>query len=131
MQGKNNFWKEIKGFSVSSNNHLMLNQVDLFEIAQLSEKPIYVINELAIRENIKLYRDSLKLFYPKSSSVFYASKAFLNLAMCSLLRQEGLGIDVCSEGELFIAQKANIPSENIIMHGNNKSEKELRRAVES
>jgi diaminopimelate decarboxylase len=131
MKEKNIFWKKIQGFSVGTNNHLTINNIDLVKLSQLSERPIYVFNELAIRENIRLYRESLNLFYPKLSYIFYASKAFLNLSMCSLLRQEGIGIDVCSEGELFIAQKAKIPVEHIIMHGNNKSEHELRSAVKS
>ncbi|MBA3813619.1 MAG: diaminopimelate decarboxylase [Alphaproteobacteria bacterium] len=131
MKIKNSFWQEINGFSVGTNNHLMLNNIDLVDVAKLSDRPLYIFNELAIRENIRSYRNSLDLYYPKPSAIFYASKAFLNLAMGSLLRQEGIGIDVCSEGELFIAQKAKIPGEHIMMHGNNKSEKELKLAVNS
>lgn len=50
--------------------------------------------------------------------------------MCSVLKQEGVGIDVCSEGELFMAQKAKIPPETILLHGNNKSRGELQAAVD-
>lgn len=131
MSTQNRFWDKIRGFSISHNNHLMLNGVNLVDLAKLSDYPIYVLNELAIRENIHAYNDSLSRFYPKSSSIYYASKVFLNLAMSHLIRQEGIGIDVCSEGELFIAQEAKIPSDRIIMHGNNKSERELTKAVES
>jgi diaminopimelate decarboxylase len=127
----NQFFKKISGFSINKNNCLALNNIDLVEISKLSDRPIYVFNELAIRENIRSYRKSLELFYPKPSSLFYASKAFLNLAMGSLVNQEGVGIDVCSEGELYIALKAKIPPSRIIMHGNNKSERELRFAVKS
>lgn len=127
----NQFLKKISGLSITANNHLALNDVDLVEVSKLSDRPIYVFNELAIRENIRSYQRSLELFYPKPSSLFYASKAFLNLAISSLLCQEEIGIDVCSEGELYIALKANIPPSHIIMHGNNKSEKELRLAIES
>ena len=127
---ENPFYDKIKGFSVGENNHLMLNGVDLVELAELSERPLYVFNELALRDNLRAYRQALDRFYPKPSALFYASKAFLNSAMCALLHQEGAGIDVCSEGELFIAQKAKMSPEKIIMHGNNKSEKELRKAVE-
>lgn len=127
----NQFLKKISGFSINTNNRLTLNGVDLVEISKLSDRPIYVFNELSIRENIQSYCKSLELFYPKFSSLFYASKAFLNLSMASLLNQEGVGIDVCSEGELYIALKAKIPPSRIIMHGNNKSERELRFAVKS
>lgn len=124
-------WKRLKGYSVNEKGHLALRGVDLVHLAGLSDRPLYVFDELALRENLRLYKDALKLFYPKPASVFYASKAFLNLAMGSLLRQEGVGIDVCSEGELFIAQTAKILPQDIIMHGNNKSARELTAAVKT
>lgn len=129
MNVENSFYSKIKGFSVGENHHLALNGVDLVDLAELSERPIYVFNELALRDNLRAYRRALEQFYPKPSGLFYASKAFLNSAMCAVLNQEEVGIDVCSEGELFIAQKTKIPSEKIIMHGNNKSEQKLRKAV--
>ncbi len=122
-------WTKLKGYSINGKGHLTLRGVDLVDLAGLSDRPLYVFDELALRENLHLYKKALKLFYPKSASVFYASKAFLNLAMGSLLKQEEVGIDVCSEGELFIAQKAKILPQDIIMHGNNKSERELTAAV--
>lgn len=69
---QNRFWNKLKGFSISHNNHLMLNGVDLVEVSKLSERTIYIFNELAIRENIQVYRDALNKFYPKSSSIYYA-----------------------------------------------------------
>lgn len=131
MNTEVSFYSKIKGFSVSENHHLALNGVDLVDLAELSERPIYVVNELALRDNLRAYRRALEQFYPKPSGLFYASKAFLNSAMCAVLHQENIGIDVCSEGELFIAQKTKIPPEKIIMHGNNKSERKLRKAVTS
>jgi diaminopimelate decarboxylase len=122
-------WSKLNGYSINEKGHLALHGIDLVHLAGLSDRPLYVFDELAIRENLRLYKNALKLFYPKSTSVFYASKAFLNLAMGLLLKQEEVGIDVCSEGELFIAQKAKILPQNIIMHGNNKSERELTAAV--
>ncbi|MBX9621562.1 MAG: diaminopimelate decarboxylase [Alphaproteobacteria bacterium] len=122
-------WTKLKGYSINGKGHLALRGVDLVDLAGLSDRPLYIFDELALRENLQLYKNALKLFYPKSTSIFYASKAFLNLAMGLLLKQEEVGIDVCSEGELFIAQKARILPQDIIMHGNNKSERELTAAV--
>jgi diaminopimelate decarboxylase len=124
-------WKRLKGYSVNEKGNLALRGVDLVHLAALSDRPLYVFDEVALRENLRLYKDALKLFYPKPASIFYASKAFLNLAMGSLLKQEGVGIDVCSEGELFIAETAKILPQDIIMHGNNKSERELTTAVKA
>ncbi|MBL8677376.1 MAG: diaminopimelate decarboxylase, partial [Alphaproteobacteria bacterium] len=128
-KGRSALWAKLKGYSINAKGHLALRGIDLVQLAGLSERPLYVFDELVLRENLRLYKKALKLFYPKSASVFYASKAFLNIAMGLLLKQEEVGIDVCSEGELFIAQKVKILPQDIIMHGNNKSEKELAAAV--
>lgn len=90
-----------------------------------------MINEFLLRQHLKAYKDTFQQFYPKPTEIFYASKAFLNLAMANLVRQEGMGLDVCSAGELFIARKAGLPSAKILMHGNNKNKNELQAAVEA
>ena len=61
--------------------------------------------------------------------VFYAGKAFLCTAVARWIAEEGLGLDVCSGGELAVALAAQFPAERIAVHGNNKSRAELQRAV--
>jgi diaminopimelate decarboxylase len=61
--------------------------------------------------------------------VLYGVKAFPNLALLRLLAAEGLGADVSTLGELEYAQRAGVPGERIVVHGNNKSDDELREAV--
>lgn len=118
------------GFATNSAAHLTLNGVDLTSIIT-GDHPVYVMNELLIRRHLQTYQRVFKKYYPKPTSVFYASKAFLNLAMADLIREESVGIDVCSEGELFIAKAAKIPEARILMHGNNKSKAELKAAVDA
>jgi diaminopimelate decarboxylase len=65
-----------------------------------------------------------------ASQVIYASKAFLNLAMCQIVNEEGLFLDVVSGGELYTAHKANFPMEKILFHGNNKTLDELKLAID-
>lgn len=115
------------GFSNSKEGHLTLHGVDLTTL--IAEGPVYVMNESIIRSNIQAYTSALKRHYPKSSQVFYASKAFLNLSMARLVAQEGIGLDVCSEGELFVAKGADFPLNRILFHGNNKSHAELEQAI--
>lgn len=119
------------GYSINEMGHLALNGVDLVKIIQDqdSERPLYVLDELKIRHNINLYKTSLKKYYPAPSSIFYASKTLQNLSICALMHQEGIGFDVCSLGEMAIAQKAGVPFSNMIFHGNNKSEGELKYAI--
>ena len=63
--------------------------------------------------------------------VYYAGKAFLCTALARWIAEEGLGLDVCSGGELAVALAAGFPAERIGLHGNNKSVDELRRAVDA
>lgn len=65
-----------------------------------------------------------------AGKVAYASKAFSTIAMLQVAKQEGLCLDVISEGELYTALQADFPTERIHMHGNNKNEQEIAMAVE-
>lgn len=116
------------GFTINGKSNLALNGIDLTTIIT-DDHPIYVINELLVQQHIQAYRRTFEKYYPKPTSIFYASKAFLNVGMAALIRRENIGIDVCSEGELFIAQTAGIPAYTILMHGNNKSKAELQAAI--
>jgi diaminopimelate decarboxylase len=63
--------------------------------------------------------------------VFYAAKAFCSRAMLRWVSSEGLGVDVCTGGELEVALSAGVPPERITLHGNNKLLEELSRAVDA
>lgn len=89
--------------------------------------PLVVMLEDVIRANCREYRKRLSI-YPQSR-IYYASKAFLCLGMCQILKEEGLGIDVVSAGELYTALKAGMEPQNITMHGNAKSPDEIEMAV--
>lgn len=101
--------------------------MDCTLLAENFGTPLWLIDELTIRTAIQAYKDGLK-DYPEKQ-IYYAGKSFLCLAMCHILKQEGLGLDVVSEGELYTAISAQFPAELICMHGNNKSESELRAGL--
>jgi diaminopimelate decarboxylase len=61
--------------------------------------------------------------------VAYASKAFFCLAMAQLVHEEGMCIDVSTGGEMYVALKAGVPADRLILHGNNKSDDELSQAL--
>lgn len=114
---------------VNSLNHLTLANVDLVELAGQYGTPLYVYDEDLMRQKCRSYRDLLAEIYP-DSEIAYAGKAFLTMAMCRLLQQEGLSLDVVSGGELHLAHQAGFPLEKVYFHGNNKSPAELKMAVE-
>lgn len=96
------------------------------EVAADFGTPAYVIDEADFRQRARSFRDA---FGAVGADVFYAGKAFLCIAVARWIAEEGLNLDVCTGGELTVAQRAGVPAERIAMHGNNKSADELRRAV--
>ena len=105
---------------------LMLGGVDVRDLAAEFGTPIYVCDEEDVRSRCREYLDA---FGPDDGRVFYAAKAFCSRAVLRWVSSEGLGIDVCTGGELEVALSAGVPPEQITMHGNNKTLDELSRAV--
>src|SRR5580658_5894165 len=104
---------------------LTLGGADVRELAAQFGTPLYVCDEDDVRSRC---RDYLEAFGPQAR-VFYAAKAFCSRAVLRWVSAEGLGIDVCTGGELEVALAAGVPPEQITLHGNNKSLAELERAV--
>jgi len=75
------------------------------------------MDESLIRENCRIYKNALDKYYNGNGLVLYASKAFCTMAMCKIVQQEGLGLDVVSGGELYTAIKAGFPMEEVYFHG--------------
>lgn len=98
------------------------------ELARKYGTPLYAVSENYIAERCKEIQKLFLKKYKNTRAVF-ASKAFLNMEMCKIITREGLGLDVVSGGELYTTIKADVPMENIIFHGNNKSIEELEMAI--
>jgi diaminopimelate decarboxylase len=87
--------------------------------------PAYVLDEADFRGRARAFRDGFA-----GCDVYYAGKAFLCTTVARWIAEEGLSLDVCSGGELAVAEKADFPMARIGFHGNNKTVAELERAVE-
>lgn len=92
--------------------------------------PLYVVDEAHFRGRIRRYREAFAAAYP-DSEISFASKANSTLALLRIAFDEGCTIDVASEGELRAALAAGVPAAECHLHGNNKSEDELRFAIEA
>jgi len=103
---------------------LVVGGVDVRELAKEYGTPLYVLDEEDVRARC---REFLAAFH--DGDVHYAGKAFLCGAVARWIEEEGLGLDVCSGGELAVALAAGFPPEKITLHGNNKSTGELERAL--
>ena len=105
---------------------LVLGGVGVRELADTYQTPLFVLDEEDFRARARDYATAFA-----GSDVYYAGKALLTKAVARWVVEEGLKLDVCSGGELAVALAAGVPADRIGMHGNNKSESELRRAVEA
>jgi len=90
--------------------------------------PLYVVDDQALRDTCRAYRAAFEARYP-NTHISFSSKVFTTMAVCRIVEQEGLGVDVSSGGELYTAMQAGVPPSGIVMHGNNKSPQELEMAV--
>ncbi|MDI3256174.1 MAG: diaminopimelate decarboxylase [Kyrpidia sp.] len=115
---------------INDRGHLEIGGCDTVELAKRFGTPLYVFDEALLRETCREFHTAFRktgLRY----QVAYASKAFCTQAMCRLVDEEGLHLDVVSAGELHTALTAGFPPEKIHMHGNNKSREELTYALEA
>jgi len=120
-------WAEVE---VNENGNLVFGGCDVVELTKQYGTPIYIINESIVRKVCKGFKETLD----KSGfdgKIYYATKAFTNVAMCKIVSSEGLGVDVSSKGELFTALSAKVDPKDIILHGNNKLYDELELAIDS
>ncbi|MFN8454250.1 MAG: diaminopimelate decarboxylase [Anaerolineae bacterium] len=92
--------------------------------------PLYVYDVQTIHRQIRQYRQALAT-YPGQTRLTYASKAFLNVALARLMAAEGVGLDVASAGELFIARRGGADPAYMQLHGNNKTEFDLAEALQA
>ncbi|WP_405778397.1 diaminopimelate decarboxylase [Streptomyces sp. NBC_00859] len=103
---------------------LAVGGVDLAEIAERFGTPAYVLDKGEVQERCRTYRDA----FPHAD-ILYAAKAFLSRTMVRWIAAEGLGLDVCSAGELELAVTAGFPADRMVLHGNAKSPHDLDAAL--
>ena len=118
-----------EGLSVNEKNHLTIGGVDTVDLAKGFGTPLYVLNEDVLRMNMRVYKNAMEKYYNGNGLVLYANKAFCSMYTCRLAKEEGLGVDVVSGGELYTAIKAGFPMDKVYFHGNNKTVSELKMAV--
>ena len=119
-----------EALGINEQGHLTIGGVDAVEIAKEYGTPVYVMDEALIRKNCRLYLNSIRKACGGKGLALYASKAFSCAYVLKVAKEEGMGLDVVSGGELYTAIKADFPAEKIYFHGNNKTPEELKMAVD-
>lgn len=114
---------------VNSQEHLVIGGCDVVDLLAEFGSPLYVYDEETIRTRCRQYVAGLSSAVP-DALVIYAVKAFANSAIFRVLADEGLGLDVVSGGEIYLAHRSGFPMDRVYFHGNNKLLDEIELAAE-
>ena len=117
--------------TINSDRNLFIGGCSLEDLVRKYDSPLYVLDEITLRNSCRAYKKALVKYYPGPSLPIYASKANSSIFMSNLIASEGFGLDAVSEGELLTALKGGVPNEKIVFHGNNKSDKEIEFAIKN
>ena len=113
---------------VNDRGHLIIGGGDTVELADKFGTPLYLFDEFSLRSKCAEFKAEFSQRYA-DTTVIYAGKAFINRALALIFKEEGLGLDVVSAGELGIAQSVGFPLDMVYFHGNNKSVEEIKLAL--
>ena len=113
---------------VNDKGHLAIGGCDTVELAAEFGTPLYLFDEYSLRSRCTEFKKEFGQRYA-DTTIIYACKAFINRALAIIFKEEGLGLDIVSAGELSIAQSVGFPLDRVYFHGNNKSAEELRLAL--
>ncbi|WP_375426460.1 diaminopimelate decarboxylase [uncultured Friedmanniella sp.] len=103
---------------------LQVGGMSVLDLAEQVGTPVYVVDEVDLRARARAFAEAFAGW-----EVYYAAKSFLCTAVARWVSEEGLGIDVCTGGELAVAQRAGVDLRRVGLHGNNKSVAELRQGL--
>lgn len=117
--------------SVNNKGHLEIAGHDTVELAAKYGTALYVMDEDKLRENCRVYVDSMKKYFGEDSMPLYASKALCFTEIYRIVSSCGMGTDIVSSGELYTAIKAGFPLEKAYFHGNNKTDADIEYAIEN
>ena len=109
--------------------HLTFAGRDTVELAGKYGTPLYLMDEQRLRHNCRVYTENMGKYFARALPL-YASKALSCKRMYEIVAEEGMGADVVSAGELYLAKSANFPMEKVYFHGNSKTDDDIRFAMD-
>ena len=117
--------------TVNEQGHLEIGGCDAVALAEQYGTPLYVMNEELIRKSCRAYRSAIEKHYGGRGLPLFAAKAFCCKEICRIMREEGMGLDVVSGGELHTAIESGFDPALIYFEGNYKTKDELRLALQA
>ena len=112
------------------NDTLTIAGQGLDSLADEYGTPLYIYDCATMDNAVIQYKDALASSYPRLASVTYAGKAYLSTALAQWTQRHGLWLDCTGEGEIAIAKAGGVPRDNILVHGVNKSDADLKAAIQ-
>lgn len=125
-----NFDFVCENIGVNQAGHLTFAGQDTLELAARYGTPLYLMDEERIRYNCRVYAKAFRDYFAPGSRPLYASKACSFKQIYRVVQEEGMGIDVVSCGEMFTAAQAGFDLTNAYFHSNNKTDEDVRFAME-
>ena len=119
-----------ENISRTESGELCLGGVAVSKLAEKYGTPLFVYDEDRIRERCRTYIKAMRDILGDGAKVLYASKAASFRRIYQIMKEEGMGIDVVSCGEIHTAHLAGFPMENAYFHSNNKTDRDIRYAIE-
>ena len=117
-------------FDINEKGHLTIGGADAIELAKEFGTPAYIIDENVVRARCREYLGAAAKSFGPDALPLYASKALCFTEMYRIAKEEGMGIDCVSSGELYTAQRAGFPADRIYFHGNNKTDFDISFAMD-
>jgi diaminopimelate decarboxylase len=125
-----NFPSNVFSTNSAFDGELLIAGIKATTLAKEFATPLFVIDEDDFRSRALSWKNALIThFGSQAGDVYYASKAFISVEVAKWINEIGIGLDVCTGGELAVGLAARFPAERIEVHGNNKSEAEITAAI--
>ena len=119
-----------ENLSVNEKCHLAIGGIDSVSLAAEFGTPLYVLDEDVIRANCRTYVKAMHECFGPDSAPLYASKALCFKGIYPVVASEGMCVDVVSPGEIYTAVTAGFPADKMFFHGTNKTDSDIRFALE-
>lgn len=117
--------------AINEAGHLTIGGVDAVYLAEKYGTALYVLDEDRLRANCRQYVTAMKEYFGHGSVPLFAGKSLCFKGIYRVIEEEGMSADVVSPGELYTALAAGFPAERLFFHGNNKTDADIRYAIES
>jgi diaminopimelate decarboxylase len=120
-----------ENLKINEQGTLLFAGMNTCELAKKYGTPAYIMDENRIRNNCRVYKVAMQKFFGEKSMPLYASKALCFKGIYKIVKEEGIGIDVVSSGEIYTAKQAGFPMEKAFFHGNNKTDFDVKFAIDN